>query len=140
MFDIDTCVAFITSQASKKMADAFNKRLIPKGITRVQWIALFYLGKYEKINQKKLGELMSIKDSSVGRLIDRMEKEGFLIRTKDPEDRRSILLKLTDKGVELREKVLIEGEEMSQIFAKNISDKEIEVFKSVIEKMLNNSE
>lgn len=140
MFDVDTCVSFITNQAAKKLADAFNNRLVPKGITRVQWIALFYLGKFEKINQKRLGELMNIKDSTVARLIDRMENEGFLRRTKDPEDRRHTLLKLTEKGEHYREKMLGEGEEMSKIYAKDISDEEIEVFKKVLNKMVSNIE
>ena len=138
MFDVDTCVSFITNQAAKKLADAFNNRLIPKGITRVQWIALFYLGKSDKLNQKKLGELMNIKDSTVARLIDRMENEGFIIRTKDPEDRRNTLLLLTKKGSKFREEMLIEGEEMSKIFAQGISDDEIEIFKKVLDKMVNN--
>ncbi|MCR4429930.1 MAG: MarR family transcriptional regulator [Tepidanaerobacteraceae bacterium] len=138
MFDLETCVAFVTNKASKMMADAFNKRLIELGITRVQWIALYYLGKYEGISQKDLAKKMNIKCSTVARLLDRMEKEGSVTRRSDPQDRRIIRLKLTEKGKELREKFLPECEKMSELFASGITDDEIETFTRVLKKMMDN--
>lgn len=138
MFDLDTCVAFVTSKASKKMTDAFNDRLMAKGISRVQWIALYYLGKFQEINQKQLAEKMDIKDSTVVRLLDRMEKEGYVTRVKTPSDRRNTMIVLTEKGNKLRDELLPEGEIMSKIFSQNVSEAEIEVFKSVLKKMLDN--
>lgn len=138
MFDLETCVAFITNKASKMLADAFNERLISLGITRVQWIALYYLGKYEGISQKDLAKKMNVKGSTVARLLDRMEKEGSIAREGDPQDKRIIRLKLTEKGKELREKFLPECEKMSKIFARGITDEEIEIFKRVLKKMVDN--
>lgn len=138
MFDLDTCVAFITNKAAKKMADTFNDRLAPLGITRVQWIALYYLGKYQGINQKELAEKMNIKDSTVARLIDRMEKDGLVKRLKNPDDRRAIKLMLTEKGERQRERFLPEGEKMSNIFAEGLTEEEIETFIRVIKKMVKN--
>lgn len=138
MFDLDACVAFITNRAAKKMADEFNNRLMEQGITRVQWIALYYLGKYDKISQKELGELMDIKESTVARLIDRMEKEDYVYRTKDEEDRRVTLILLTEKGQKYREKLLPEGQKMADVFTKGISEGELNTFMNVLEKMLLN--
>ena len=138
MFDIDMCVGFITNRVSKKMADAFNDRLIPLGVTRVQWMALYYLGIDEGISQKELGEKMNIKDSTVARLIDRMEREDLVVRAKDPTDRRISSLNLSEKGKIMREELLIEGENMSEVFSRNITDEEMEVFKYVLNKMIDN--
>ncbi len=138
LFDLDECVAFITNKAAKKMADAFNERLKSLGTTRVQWTALYYLGKYDGISQKELAEKMNIKSSTVARLIDRMENDNLVIRLEDPEDRRAIKLALTEKGKELREKLLPEGEKMSKIFANGLTDEEIEIFLKVINKMVEN--
>ncbi|WP_427337986.1 MarR family winged helix-turn-helix transcriptional regulator [Caloranaerobacter sp. DY30410] len=138
MFDIDTCLSFVTSKACKEIAEAFNKRLMKLGVTRVQWIALYYLGKCEGIKQKELAEKMNIKDSTVARLIDRMEREGYVIRVKDLEDERITKLYLTEKGIELREKLLPEGKKMSEILSKNITDEEMEIFKRVLKKMVDN--
>lgn len=138
MFDLETCVAFITNKASKKMADAFNERLMAKGISRVQWTALYYLGKEKYINQRQLAEKMGIKDSTVVRLVDRMEKDGLVAREKELSDRRVTNIVLTEKGKILREKLLPEGEKMSRIFSQNISDEEMEIFKKVLKQMVEN--
>lgn len=140
MFNIDTCIAFITNRASKKLADAFNKRLSNLGITRVQWTALYYLGQQEGLNQKELGILMNIKGSTVARLIDRLEKENYVERKQDPEDRRKTNLHLTTRGRRLRDKIIPEGEKMSQICSQGITEEEMETFRQVLKKMVTNIE
>ncbi|SDK96520.1 transcriptional regulator, MarR family [Clostridium cochlearium] len=135
MFDLDTCLGFITNNVAKEIAECFNDRLNLVGITRVQWIALYYLGEGETISQCELAEKMGIKASSVARLIDRMEREEYVLRKRSDEDKRRVDLYITDKGKKLREKLLPEGEKMSKLVSKGISDEEIEIFKKVLKKM-----
>ena len=85
MFDIDTCLAYITGNSAKKINDALNEWSMNKGITHVQWIALYYVGKYAKINQSELAQFMNLKPSTVALLIDRMEKEEYLMRDRSIE-------------------------------------------------------
>lgn len=138
VFDLDTCVAFITNTSAKKLAECFNERLSQLGITRVQWIALYFMGKYENISQSELGEKMDIKASSVARLIDRMERDGYVVRRRDPKDRRITNLILTEMGKELREKLLPEGEKMRELASQGLTEEEIDIFKKVLKKMTEN--
>lgn len=108
------------------------------GTTRVQWIALYYLGKGNFISQKELSEKMNIKESSVARLIDRMERDGFVVRMKNEADKRITNLSLTSKGKEYRNKLLPEGEKFQQILSEGISSKEMKIFKKVLAKMVYN--
>lgn len=140
MFDLDDCVAFITSKSAKIMMDAFNKRLVPLGVTRVQWIALYYLGMRDGMNQKELGEKIDIKEATVARLIDRMERDDLVMRQKDMKDRRITNIILTKNGKRLRQELLPEGVEMSQIFAEGLSDEEIRIFNKVMDKMVENAQ
>lgn len=140
MFDVDTCVCFITNKVSKKMADKMNERLVLVGSTRVQWLVMYYLLRYGKMNQSDLGKKMDIKDSTVVRLIDRMEKEEFVERVKDAKDRRVTYVMLTEKGKKRIEELLPIGEEMSKVFSENISDEEFEIFNKVLNKMAENAE
>lgn len=139
MFDLDSCIAFITNNSSKKLSNSFNERLMKKGSTRVQFIALYYLGLTGKINQSELSEKMDIKPSTTARLIDRMEREGYLTRTKCINDRRVTYLELTTLGKKFRDLLLPVGEEMSEIFSKGITDEEFETFKKVLNKMVCNA-
>lgn len=138
MLDIDTCIGFITNKAGKKMGDAFNERLMQFGVTRIQWVAMYYLLKNKNLIQRSLADKMDIKESTVVRLIDRMEKDGLVERTKDSSDRRVTYLNLTQKGEGRIEELIPEGEKMSDIFSNGISEEEIKVFNKVLKKMLEN--
>lgn len=138
MFELNTCVAFITNNAAKKIADAFNERLTTLGVTRVQWIALFFLGNYDSMTQSDLAEKMNIKASSVARLMDRMEREKYIVRIKDEKDKRITNLKLTEKGMKLREELIPEGEKLRNNISMDITEEEMEIFLKVLEKMVTN--
>lgn len=112
MFDIDSCIGFITNKASKKIADVFNDRLTSHGITRVQWMALYYLLKDGKASQKELAEKMNVKESTIVRLIDRLEKEDYVERVKEPQNRRITYIVLTDSGKNRITELIPEGEKM----------------------------
>ncbi len=138
MFDLDDCIAFITNKSAKKLADEFNRRLQENGTTRVQWIALFYIGKAGEISQKELSDYMDIKESSMVRLIDRMEKEELVERRKDSEDRRITKIILTDKGKFLKEELMTRGQVFKDDVLKGISKENLEIFKEVLQRMTDN--
>ncbi|GLC31572.1 MarR family winged helix-turn-helix transcriptional regulator [Clostridium omnivorum] len=138
MFDIDSCIGFITNKASKKIAEVFNDRLMSYGITRVQWIALYYLLKDGKASQKELADKMNIKESTIVRLIDRLEKEKYVERVKEPENRRITYIILTDSGKNRITELIPEGEKMKDSISKGITDEEFETFNRVLQKMIDN--
>ncbi|MEK4508134.1 MULTISPECIES: MarR family winged helix-turn-helix transcriptional regulator [Paenibacillus] len=140
IFNIDTCVAYITSNSSKLITGTFEQLLNKKGITRVQWIALYYLGLQSEINQKELADKMHIKESSAARLIDRMEREQLVIRERSKQDRRIIKLILTDKGMQYRQELLPEGQKFNDLVSKDITEEEMQTLLRVLSKMVTNVE
>lgn len=138
MFNLNDCIGFITNRASKKITDEFNRRLKDSGITRVKWIALFYIGEVEGISQKELSQKMNVNESSIVRLLDRMEKEELTFRVRDSQDRRITKISLTDKGKELREELMPLGQQFQDEATKEISQEELDTFKYVLEKMIKN--
>ena len=138
MFELEHCVGLMTNNIAKLIADSFNERLKSSGVTWVQWTALFYIGKFVSINQKVLSDKMMVRGSTIVRLIDRMERDNLIMRVRDLEDRRNINLVLTENGGKIRAKLLPVGEQMSQILLKDISDKEIQCFKRVLNKLQEN--
>lgn len=138
MFNLDDCIGIITSRGTKEIVDAFNHKLALHDITRVQWIALYYIGEDEGITQKDLSDKMNIKESTVARLIDRMEKEGTVERIKNSKDRRVTKLHLTEMGKEKREAVMPIGEEFSRDGIDGISQEHLKIFKEVLQKIIIN--
>ncbi|MEH6943651.1 MarR family winged helix-turn-helix transcriptional regulator [Bacillus sp. JJ722] len=138
MFDLNDCICFITNTASKKISDEFNTRIENCGTTRVQWMALYFIGEKDGIIQKELSQKMNVQESSIARLLDRMEKENLCYRMRDFKDRRITRVRLTPQGEALREELLPLGQSFHNEATQDISQEELDVFKVVLDKMVRN--
>lgn len=72
---------------------------------------LSILADNEGASSRELAELMDIRPSSLTELLTRLEEEGLVQRTTDPDDRRVTRVSLTDKGRELAAKMKAEHEQ-----------------------------
>jgi DNA-binding MarR family transcriptional regulator len=70
-----------------------------KGVTLPQMHTIEILGASGNLRMKELAEKMGVTTGSLTVLVDRLEKKGLVERTPHEEDRRSILVGLTDKGM-----------------------------------------
>ncbi|MBS5787865.1 MAG: MarR family transcriptional regulator [Clostridioides difficile] len=135
-FNLSECIGFITNTTMKFVSEDFNRRLEAKGSTRIQWIALYFLNEENKsISQKELASLMNIKDSSVARLVDRMERDGLIKRVENPKDKRVKFLELTNNGRNKIEALLPEGKYFSDLLLEGITNEELLTFYKVLDKM-----
>jgi len=88
-------IGFRFGNMSRKMSSLFASRLKPYGITPEQWTVLYQVYLQEGINQKELA-LRSGKDQpSITRILDVLDKKGFVRRKPDPGDRRAYLIYAT---------------------------------------------
>jgi len=140
MTRIDGSILSVAANITKLIIDDFGKRIEKKGITRVQWLALYHLGEKNQMNQKTLSRFMNLKDSTVGRLIDRMERNELVIRKRDKYDKRTTILSLTSKGLHYREEIIPEIEMFNYELNLGISSDEMEIFENVMRKMIINIE
>lgn len=134
-FEIERCICYVTDGAMKLIAEALNNRLKSYNITRIQWIALYYIYREGPISQRELSIMMKVKDSSATRLIDRLERDGLVKRDKLPDDRRVIILSLTEEGADLFAKVLPIGEKYSKDLVNNISEEDLITFERVLKQL-----
>ena len=91
--------------------------------------------KKEGIPVTKIAPLMGIEPTSLSRLLKTMEEKGLVYRKKDSVDRRVVKLFLTPKGFELKKisrKIVLDYNKMIR---DEISDEEMEVFFSVINRI-----
>lgn len=56
---------------------------------------------HPKINQKDLSYLLDIRPQSLGELLSKLEKNGYISRTPSETDKRAMIIELTEKGTEL---------------------------------------
>ena len=70
------------------------------GLSPVQMHAVEIVGHHERLRMKELAEKMGITTGTLTVMVDRLEKNGLVIRQPHPTDRRSYVIVLTDLGRE----------------------------------------
>jgi DNA-binding MarR family transcriptional regulator len=85
---ITSSLGFLIGDVTRLYRREFDRRVAHLGLTRVQWRALRRIERIEGMTQIKLAEDLELAPIAVGRVIDRLEKAGFIERRPDPTDRR----------------------------------------------------
>ncbi len=92
-------VAFIIKKRGRDI-------LVDFGITTPQFGALLALREQPNMTMGELCEKLFLACSTATDLIDRMEKNGFLERNRDEQDRRVIRLVISEKGHQVIKEVI----------------------------------
>ena len=83
--------------AARTGQELAKRRLTPLGLT-VQLCGVLNLLAEGPVSQQALGEQLHIDRTTVFELIDDLERQGVVVRRRNPADRRSYKLHLTAKG------------------------------------------
>lgn len=88
-------IGYLITDVARMMRAAFDRRARQIGLTRPQWQVLSRLHRYPGITQTELAEMLEMERATAGRMLDRLERRGWLVRRADPADRRVNRLHLT---------------------------------------------
>lgn len=72
--------------------------------TRLSFVQLLLIRNLATRGPMRMGEAsedLALADGVLTGVVDRLEERGLAVRTKDPDDRRAILIGLTDSGKDL---------------------------------------
>lgn len=89
---------FLVSDVARLLRTEFDRRVRDFGLTRSQWLALTRIYRQPGCTQSELAETMEMEKGPAGRLIDRLEDNGFVVREADHADRRVKRIHLTRKA------------------------------------------
>ncbi len=81
----------------------YNEEAQKKGSTMATGFALISIDPEEGTPSTALGPKMGMEATSLSRTLKNMEEKGLIERKPNPEDGRSVLICLTEFGVEMRE-------------------------------------
>ncbi|VXA98550.1 MarR family winged helix-turn-helix transcriptional regulator [Massilia sp. 9I] len=85
-----------TARAWRQQLD---KRLKHLGIGQAGWMTIAMVAKSEEpMSQRTLASLVEVEGSSMVAMLDRLERDGLVVRTASPTDRRVKLVMLTEAG------------------------------------------
>lgn len=96
------------------------------GLTGPQLTVISILRELGDLSLSSLSERIRAQNSTVTGIIDRMEREGLVRRERSAEDRRIVLIRLTDKGQELAREVALEPMEIFRAALDGLPKKDID--------------
>lgn len=104
------------------------------GHNRTQDRVVKLLAEQGELTQRELREILDIRPGSVRELLSKLEEKGLIRCERDTEDRRKVVLRLTDQGMEYRA-LLAQPEEEEQMFGA-LTQEEQETLKALLEKLI----
>lgn len=104
-------------------------------ITPPQFGILAMLWKQDGLSQTQLGNLGNMDRTTLGGIIDRLEKQGLAVRRDDPGDRRTYLIFLSDKGKDFQSILGHIADETNNAISANLTLAEREQLIKLLKKM-----
>ena len=95
--DQSIAIAYCISDIARYYRTCLDREMADHGLTRSQWYLLLNLQYNDGSSQQELAELMEMGKSAVGKLIDQLEKKGWVQRKPNATDKRAYEIWLTRK-------------------------------------------
>ena len=133
-------MGMLINSAQRAMTKRFVQNATESGfdISLDQWIVLGPIWQLESASQKELGEICLKDKTNITRIIDALEEKNLVVRIEDQIDHRIKRVVLTNAGKQLFFDVLPIMEKTREEVRKDIPDQDIDTFKIVLSKILEN--
>lgn len=124
--------------ADRLFTKRLNERIQHTGLTASRWAAVSCLIFEDELTQAEICERLSIEASSISKTLDLMEKKGWIKRSVAEYDKRGKLITLTDKAkrhLPFWSQTVVDVQNQAY---RGISSEDIDIFDSVLDKILSN--
>lgn len=139
-FKIDEHTGILIKKAARLFEQVANQNLDTLGVTYAQTIFLVRLWEKNGQNQIELAKSAGLKQPSVVRILDRMERDNLITRVKNKNDRRVSNFYLTEKAKKACLKLEDHANAMHAIATAHIPKKDIENLNKLVSKLISNLE
>ncbi len=133
------CINYLLTNAQHTVFQILKNDLKQFDITPVQYGVLKSIWEYDLHNPKDIADCLSLENSTISGVLDRMESKGLITREIDNDDRRFVKVCLTDRGRELEGSVIEVVDEVNRRVLSQFSDEEVRQIRDYLRKIDNES-
>ncbi len=130
--EFEESLAYWIFAAGFAIETALNEELAPVGITHRQVQILGALAVHGQAAQNELAEVMRVEPSSVVRLLDRMERAGWITRESDPVDRRKKIVRPTEKVEPVWQQIKARGMRAKERGLQGLTEEQVATARQVL--------
>ena len=118
------------------IAAMLRRQAVP--LTPEQFLLIDLLWNHGEMSQQQLADLMQKDKNSVTKLVDAIERKGFVVRRQSVSDRRSNRIVLTEKAELLKNEAKRKGISILDNMLEGISEEELRAFLDILHKLNRN--
>jgi MarR family transcriptional regulator, transcriptional regulator for hemolysin len=94
-------IGLLLNRVARQVSREFDETLAAAGGSRSIWLVLLALTINAEANQTELADSVGIRGATLTHHLNAMEKAGLVVRARDPQSRRSHVIRRTPTGDEL---------------------------------------
>ena len=111
---------------------ALNRELADTGVTMRQVEVLACLALEGELAQVDIAEMLHVDPSTLVRVLDRMERDGWVVRHESPVDRRKKVIRATEKVSDTWARIVECGQRIQHRATRGLSDSRIQQLKDTL--------
>lgn len=97
-------LCFVLYAASRAVTTRYRPLLDELGLTYPQYLVMLALWEGDSLSVRELGAALQLESSTLSPLLKRLEAGGLVRRERRADDERSVAIRLTEAGTQLRDK------------------------------------
>lgn len=137
-FTKNNSAGYLANHMARVFEQALNKRINPIGLTTGTFPALLELWETDGLTQKQLVERLNIEQATMASTLNRMQRDGLVVREKHPTDGRAQLVWLTEKAQQLREPAIEAANAVNAKALQGLNKEEKELFLALMLRVIAN--
>lgn len=138
-------LGYLLNKSTKMIRSKFNEKLKEYELTSSQWAVIrdiYYQGKMDEglknVSPAAIAQRLYIDRPTISGIMERLSKKEWVIVRTNLEDRRSLLISLTDKSRDLMMELEKLGDNSMEHAVQGFDDSEIEELKGYLQRIINN--
>lgn len=137
-YDFQSDLGYWVHMTAHRFEGAVNTELAAEGITYRQCQILAWLAMEGSLSQAELARSMNIQPSTIVKAVDRMERDGLLVRCPCEGDRRKRILKPTRKAVPVWKRIVKCAHRVREFSRRGLTNAEVEQLRTLLQKVHDN--
>jgi DNA-binding MarR family transcriptional regulator len=103
---LENQLCFAVYACAREITKLYHPFLKELGLTYTQYVTLLALWEQDQVTVKQLGIRLYLDSGTLTPLLKKLETMGLITRIRDKKDERSVIIALTQQGVQLKIKAL----------------------------------
>ncbi len=138
---LNGCLFFSTTKLARELGKLADEAFSKTGLSPSHAVLLYMVNLKGKIQQKEIGELLHLTPSTITRLIDKLERKGYV---KKLSEGKNVCLQATSEGIAQQEQIIASWNRLHDGYKDILTEEEtihlLEISGKLLRKLTDKSE